>query len=181
MTIPTNWPGGRVPDKLRGKVSTGVGVGVAIQGHGAFPQLGDIPDGAVRFLLLLRGPGARNEQGFWDFPGGGVDNFEDPQAAALREIPEELSIRLGRIKELFYINHILEGPPREHWVSITFHATIAHGSPAPTIPPAEAHKCTDLRFFTVPQMLALPLTTSMHLNLEKLRTHWPDLFADLID
>ncbi len=43
-------------------------------------------------LLLRRGMTAPRRPGQWDFPGGFVDEHEDPGSAALRELAEEAGV-----------------------------------------------------------------------------------------
>jgi 8-oxo-dGTP diphosphatase len=50
-------------------------------------------DRSRRLLLQQRPPGKRHA-GLWEFPGGKVESGETPRAALVREIAEELAIRL---------------------------------------------------------------------------------------
>lgn len=50
-------------------------------------------DGEGRILLQRRRLGGEHG-GLWEFPGGKIEPGETPQAAALREIEEELAVRL---------------------------------------------------------------------------------------
>jgi 8-oxo-dGTP diphosphatase len=52
-----------------------------------------LADSAGRILLQQRAPG-RSMDGLWEFPGGKVEEGELPEAALIREIEEELGIRL---------------------------------------------------------------------------------------
>lgn len=79
-----------------------------------------------RILLTRRGPG-REHAGFWEFPGGKVEEGETPEAALAREIAEELSVKIkvgellaraadGRIHLSAYRAEIVAGTPelRDH-------------------------------------------------------------------
>ena len=50
-------------------------------------------DGERRVLLQRRAPG-RAMAGLWEFPGGKVEAGERPEAALVRELKEELGIRV---------------------------------------------------------------------------------------
>ena len=63
-------------------------------------------DGSV--LLARRSPGERHA-GFWEFPGGKVENGETPEACLERELKEELGIqtRIGEkcAQNLYQYDH----------------------------------------------------------------------------
>jgi 8-oxo-dGTP diphosphatase len=46
-------------------------------------------------VLLARRPPGRPLEGLWEFPGGKVEPGETPEAALIRELEEELSIRIA--------------------------------------------------------------------------------------
>ena len=161
-----------VPDHLLGKVCIGNGVGVAIVGTGLYPELGDLNDSVVRFLMCLRGelrthdggPGVRNEPNCWDLPGGGVDFGELIEDAAKREVLEELGLVLPDVRYIGHLQHIIRdqaGRPVEHWISHTHLATIAPGSLAPAVPPEESSKIVRLRYMTLAEISRAHITSSM--------------------
>lgn len=47
----------------------------------------------------------------WGLPGGGLGRGEDPQAAALREVREELGVELMRIVPVGTLEEMLSGSP----------------------------------------------------------------------
>ena len=52
----------------------------------------DISDGKTRILATKRGYG--EFKGKWKFPGGKIENEETPQQALIREIQEELDVKI---------------------------------------------------------------------------------------
>lgn len=56
-----------------------------------------LPDGEGRgcFLLTKRAPTLRAHTGQWALPGGRLDSGETPEGAALRELDEEVGLKLG--------------------------------------------------------------------------------------
>ena len=61
-----------------------------------------LPDyeGRGCFLLTKRAPTLRAHTGQWALPGGRMDAGESPEAAALRELDEEVGLKLGAEKLL---------------------------------------------------------------------------------
>lgn len=75
-----------------------VAVVVTDEGHGAdlagLPEFASWSTGAA--LVLTRRSGSlRNHAGQWALPGGRIDEGETPEQAALRELHEEVGLRLG--------------------------------------------------------------------------------------
>ena len=52
-----------------------------------------LTDAAGRLLLQQR-PAGKHHGGMWEFPGGKVENGENPRLSLVREIAEELGLRL---------------------------------------------------------------------------------------
>ena len=52
-------------------------------------------DGKGRLLMQQR-PAGKHHAGLWEFPGGKVEDLENPREALAREIREELAITLGQ-------------------------------------------------------------------------------------
>jgi 8-oxo-dGTP diphosphatase len=61
-----------------------------------------------RFLLAQRPPGSHLE-GLWEFPGGGVDDGEQAEAALARELDEELGVRVAVGEPVTFAWHREEG------------------------------------------------------------------------
>lgn len=61
--------------------------------------------GDVLLLRLSYGPGV------WTLPGGGMGKGEDPEAAARREVKEELGLALDQVQSLGTLEEVLSGSP----------------------------------------------------------------------
>ena len=86
--------------------------------------IGDV-DGRV---LACRRPDGGHLAGFWEFPGGKVEEGETPAAALVRELREELGIEVAVEKSLTPVTWDYgRGPFR----LLPFHCRILHGDPAP--------------------------------------------------
>ncbi len=64
-------------------------------------------DGAMEFLLGQRAPGTFYP-GYWEFPGGKVEQGETPHAALVRELGEELGIGVTRADPWLRREHVYE-------------------------------------------------------------------------
>ena len=58
-------------------------------------------------VLLARRPTGRPLAGLWEFPGGKIEKKEEPEAALIRELKEELGIDIARadLKPLTFVSH----------------------------------------------------------------------------
>ena len=65
-------------------------------------------------------------KGFWEFPGGKIEEGESASDAAVREIQEELSIQIEIEEKMFTVEYEY---PAFHLVMDCFLAHIKHGSP----------------------------------------------------
>lgn len=74
-----------------------VAVAICDQGFGAavggLPRLGAWSEQAA-LILTRRSARLRNHAGQWALPGGSIDSGETPEQAALRELAEEVDLRL---------------------------------------------------------------------------------------
>ncbi len=132
-----------------------VGVGVG----------GMVFDDRGRVFLARRGAAARNEAGCWEFPGGTVEFGERLADALRREFREEYGMSVEVTALLGVADHLLpdEG---QHWVSVSYAARHASGTPAIR----EPAKCTDIGWFT-PDALPEPLSAAARLTLDAYRTN----------
>ena len=135
----------------RGKDYIGVGVGAAIIN----------PDRKV--LMAQRGIEAKNERFRWELPGGAVEMWETSKRAVIREITEELGIKIEVISMIGFWDHIIldEG---QHWVSSTHLCRVVSGEPKIL----EPHKCAAIGWFTLDEASELLLTGICQNSINKL-------------
>lgn len=103
-------------------------------GHGNEPRVsttivaaGVLFDGG-KVLVTQRKAGS-HLAGAWEFPGGKVEPGEDPRAALVRELGEELGVeaRAGDVVEVTFHRY-----PEKAVLLLFFEAMLAEGSPAPS-------------------------------------------------
>jgi 8-oxo-dGTP diphosphatase len=111
-----------------------IGVGVAIVVH----------DGIGNFLMMKRGPKARDEQGKWDICGGAIEFGELVEDAVARELQEELCTVPLEISFLSAYDAHREhlGHPT-HWVQLV-HAVRIDPKTAKI---GEPHKISEIGWF----------------------------------
>lgn len=86
-------------------------------------------------VLLLRhsyGPDV------WGLPGGGINRGEEPEAAARREVREELGIELTRLEPIGTLEEVLSGSPH----TAHLFAAICNQHPRP-----DGREVVEARFF----------------------------------
>ena len=79
----------------------------------------------VLLIQRLREP----EAGAWGLPGGKIDFGERAETAVVREIEEELGVKIA-LTGLACFSEIIDGGDGRHWVSPIFSARIVSGDPA---------------------------------------------------
>lgn len=84
-----------------------------------------VRDGHLLLIRRARPP----EAGCWSLPGGKIDFGERTEAAARREIAEELGVELGALELLRVVDLFVPGQG-EHWVSPVYLAKAFAGEPA---------------------------------------------------
>ena len=101
-------------------------------GRGSVPQ--------PHHLLITRRPADTVYGGYWEFPGGKMEPGESPEAAATREIHEELGVRLVPETVIPHVVHTYDHAVVElHTVVGTLHPD----SPPPANLAVAAHRwCT---------------------------------------
>ena len=87
-------------------------------------------------------------QGAWAFPGGFVDQGEDPHDAALRELQEETGL-VGTEAKLLMVMGDPGRDPRKHIVSIVYEVDV----PEDQVPQA-GDDAQDARFWPIETLLS---------------------------
>lgn len=103
-----------------------------------------IKDSNGKVLLMHRSSAKRTQ---WEIPGGGVDEGEIPEQAAIRELKEELDVRVSVVRQIGSKSF------REDDVDYAyywFEATIQDGTPRLTGADGGIHD--DIGHFSIPDM-----------------------------
>lgn len=116
-------------------------------------------DGRLMLVKRRRPP----EPDHWGLPGGKVDFLETIPDAVIREIDEELGIRIGNLVLLCVVDQIDEAAGT-HWVAPVYRAEILDGEPAVREPEA----LSDAGWFALDDLPG-PLTLSTRTALAHLR------------
>lgn len=63
-----------------------------------------------RRVLVAQRPEGKHMAGLWEFPGGKIEEGEAPEAALVRELKEELQIKVTRqdLKPISFVSHIYD-------------------------------------------------------------------------
>jgi 8-oxo-dGTP diphosphatase len=132
----------------RGIDYIGVGVGAVIV------------DAEGRLFAALRGAGAKNERGKWEFPGGSVEFGETLAHTLRREMMEEYGVVISVGPLLDVVDHIIS-EEKQHWVSPTYLCRIVEGTPQIR----EPAKCSQIGWFN-PQDIPSNLSGASRRSLE---------------
>lgn len=119
------------------------------QGVALFPVVAAaLLDDSGRVLLQQRPPG-KAMAGSWEFPGGKVEPGETPEAALVRELREELAIKVdpGSLRPACFASAPLGG---RHLLLLLYVAERWDGEP-------RAMEATALRWATPAEMRELPM------------------------
>src|ERR1700758_3503156 len=77
------------------------------------------PDGRV--LIIRRSKQIRVLPGYWDLPGGTVEDGEDPADAAIREIKEETDLDVTNVS-LYFEKSTVDKSKNKQFVTLVFFA-----------------------------------------------------------
>jgi mutator protein MutT len=114
-----------------------------------------------QIFLAQRGLKAKNERGYWENPGGGVEFGEKLEDAVKREIMEEYGAEIEIIKQFPAEDHLIP-VENQHWVATTFLVKFKQGS-TPKI--MEPEKCSAIGWFDMDNLPSpLSIITQLDLN-----------------
>jgi 8-oxo-dGTP pyrophosphatase MutT (NUDIX family) len=179
--MPGNLPFSLLDDALRARLRSNLAAfdrhpAVAEGLHAAAVAIVLVPDEAGRaaFLLTRRAPRLRSHGGQWALPGGRLDQGESQEAAALRELREELGLALEPTRVL----GLLDDYPTRSGFVITPVVVWGQGAGEPSpnprevasvhrIPVAELARADVPRFRSIPEsdrpVISIPLLgTQIH-------------------
>jgi 8-oxo-dGTP diphosphatase len=111
-----------------------------------------------RILLLHRNTPKRTQ---WELPGGKVEPDELPEQAAVREIDEELGVKVRLVKVLGF-GEFEEGDNEYHYV--WFQAVVTEADPMLN----ETDTFDDLDYFELEDLPSLALSANMQVLFEKI-------------
>jgi 8-oxo-dGTP diphosphatase len=109
-------------------------------------------DGEGRILLQRRRLDGEHG-GLWEFPGGKIEPGETPQAAALREIEEELAVRLdpaALVPLTFASDADSPLPPRKAYVILLYTCRSWQGE-------AECRDGEEIRWYAMDELAGLEM------------------------
>lgn len=117
-------------------------------------------------LMGLRGPDARNEPGHWNIPGGGVELGELRSATVLREVQEEVGLRVEIIAELLANDHHIpadpaNNKPAQHWVTTPFVVRIAPGQTPKVMEPTTFSEIGWFHIDNLPEPLVISMAPGL--------------------
>ncbi len=103
-------------------------------------------DGNGEFVLSKRGENCRDEQGAWDFGGGGLDVHDGIEETLRKEIREELGADVIEYEFLGYRDvHRENGGEKTHWVALDFKVRVDRAQ----VKNGEPHKFDEIGWFTL--------------------------------
>ncbi len=122
------------------------------------PVLGIIFNDKKQVLLIQRyNPRSIHSHLKWAFPGGGIEFGEHPNETLIREVREEVGVKIDPIEDaLFIANHVFE-ETRTHVVCLCYPAVFKNGK----IDTSRDKATKDAKWFTVNEIdysVCLPKT-----------------------
>ncbi|KKW10205.1 MAG: NUDIX hydrolase [Parcubacteria group bacterium GW2011_GWA2_49_9] len=107
----------------------------------------------TKFLVV------QEDNGFWELPGGGLDQGESPQEGLKREIKEEMGLEVTWVADnpSFFLTCKKTKPSIHHWVAnVLYEIRLASLAFTPS------NECVAVCFVTAEEALALPALPNVY-------------------
>ena len=124
-------------------------------------------DGDGRILLARRGPSGPHA-GLWEFPGGKVEEWEEPRTALRRELKEELDLEVEVGDLIESVHHVT---PDEPILLLAYACRITRGVPKPL-------ECLDLRWVDVGELSLFDMPPADGPIQDRLRSSYPGTLCE---
>ncbi len=98
-------------------------------------------------VLLIKRSATRNQNDYWSQPGGAVEFGETIKQAIIREIREEVNVKIRLISYLSYTEQIFK-KETQHWLAISYLARIISGN----VKNLEPHKHSAVKWFPIDKL-----------------------------
>ena len=123
-------------------------------------------DGQGNYLMNLRGAACRDEQGKWDFGGGGLDFGDSVEQTLVKELKEEYGVEPISSSFLGYTDFFNEYQGKKtHWLGLDFLIEVDRSK----VINGEPHKFDDIGWF---RLDALP--ENLHFSAPVIITKYAD-------
>lgn len=109
-------------------------------------------DGQGRYVMDKRSMKARDEQGTWEFGGGGLEFGEQVEDMVRKEVLEEIGADVMSMEFLGYRDvHRNPGGVKTHWIGLDFRVLVDPSQ----VRNREPDKFDDVAWFTVQEIVAM--------------------------
>ncbi len=126
-------------------------------------------DGAGNYLMSLRSKNCRDEQGTWDFGGGGVDFGDSIEDTLRKELKEEFCVEPISYEFLGYMDMFRENNGKKtHWIALDFLVRVDRDK----VQNGEPHKFDQIGWFRL-DALPTPLHSTNQAVVNKYRDRLP--------
>jgi 8-oxo-dGTP pyrophosphatase MutT (NUDIX family) len=115
-----------------------------------------LDESGEKFLLV------RDQPGFWELPGGGLEWGEEVHTGLAREIQEEMGINVVSIKDTPKYAYTFKSMKGEWAANLVYETELEHLNFVPS------NECTDAQFFTAEEAQALNLSPNIKMLLKNL-------------
>ncbi len=126
-------------------------------------------DGKGNYVMSKRGQNCRDEQGTWDFGGGGVDLGDTVEKTLLKELKEEYCVIPLKYDFLGYYDLFREQEGQTtHWLALNFLVLVDPSQ----VQNGEPHKFDEVRWVRMDN-LPQPLHSAMDLFIKRYKDKLP--------